>query len=299
MVGMFAEFSLDASQAVRPGETNTLAILIYPLDFPGLPAHPQLEAMDEFYENGGPTGDIGKNVTMLSSVGWDWIPEVRDRNMGIWQPVYLRTSGQVVIGRPQVVTALPSLPDTGLARISLHLVLSNNSTVAQKGQLKITISPETFTGPSISLSREEDLEGSGSASVSLDADQVRELLIHQPHLWWPNGYGRPDLYRIRLQYVSGGQVSDDTSFVFGIRTVGSKAVDVNGWTRRDFYVNGKRVHLVGGAWVPDMMLNRDSLRYDYELHLCQNANVNLVRIWGGGLGETDDFYELADRYLVC
>jgi exo-1,4-beta-D-glucosaminidase len=94
----------------------------------------------------------------------------------------------------------------------------------------------------------------------------------------------------------GGQVSDDTSFVFGIRTVSSKTVDVNGWTRRDFYVNGKRVHLVGGAWVPDMMLNRDSLRYDYELHLCRDANVNLVRIWGGGLGETDDFYELADRY---
>ena len=296
MVGMFAEFSLDASRAIRPGEVNALAIRIYPLDEPGLPAHPQLEAMDEFYENGGPTGDIGKNVTMLSSVGWDWIPEVRDRNMGIWQPVYLRTSGQVVIGRPQIVTDLPSLPDTGLAKISLHLVLANNSPVAQKGQLKITISPETFTGPSISLSREEDLEGSGSVSVSLDADQVRELLIRQPHLWWPNGYGRSDLYRIRLQYVSGGQVSDDTSFVFGIRTVGSKAVDVNGWTRRDFYVNGKRVHLVGGAWVPDMMLNRDSLRYDYELRLCRNANVNLVRIWGGGLGETDDFYELADRY---
>jgi beta-galactosidase/beta-glucuronidase len=45
-----------------------------------------------------------------------------------------------------------------------------------------------------------------------------------------------------------------------------------------------------------MMLNRDSLRYDYELHLCRNANVNLVRIWGGGLGETDDFYAGADRY---
>ncbi len=53
---------------------------------------------------------------------------------------------------------------------------------------------------------------------------------------------------------------------------------------------------MGGAWVPDMMLNRDSLRNDYELHLCRNANVNLVRIWGGGLAETDDFYEIADRY---
>jgi exo-1,4-beta-D-glucosaminidase len=56
------------------------------------------------------------------------------------------------------------------------------------------------------------------------------------------------------------------------------------------------VHLIGGAWVPDMMLNRDSLRCAYELRLCRNANVNLVRIWGGGIGETDEFYDLADRY---
>ena len=62
-------------------------------------------------------------------------------------------------------------------------------------------------------------------------------------------------------------MSDDTTFLFGIRTVSSKAVDVNGTCRRDFYVNGRRVHLTGGAWVPDMMLNRDSLRYDYELRL--------------------------------
>ena len=61
-------------------------------------------------------------------------------------------------------------------------------------------------------------------------------------------------------------------------------------------VNGRKVHLVGGAWVPDMMLNRDAQRYDDELRLCRNGNVNLVRIWGGGLGETDDFYASADKY---
>ena len=66
--------------------------------------------------------------------------------------------------------------------------------------------------------------------------------------------------------------------------------------RRDFFVNGKRVHLVGGAWVPDMMVNRDSARYDYEMHLCQNANVNLVRIWGGGVTPPDAFWNAADKY---
>ena len=82
--------------------------------------------------NGGPTGDIGKNVTMLCSVGWDWIPEVRDGNVRIWQPVYLRTSGQVVISQPQVRT---DLPDTNLARLSIGMHLTNYSAEAQNGQL--------------------------------------------------------------------------------------------------------------------------------------------------------------------
>ena len=296
MVGMFAEHDLDATEAIRPGQNNTLAVKIYPLDDPGLPATPQLKALDDFYENGGPTGDIGKNVTMLSSVGWDWIPEVRDRNMGIWQPVYLRTTGQVVISRPQIITTLPSLPDTTLATISLNILLSNNSRQPSKGKVQISITGANFTSPMISFSREILLAASESRELRLSPDNTPALQLHSPHLWWPNGYGSPNLYRIRLQYINGDGISDDTSFVFGIRTVGSTTVDVRGWVRRDFYVNGKRAHLVGGAWVPDMMLNRDAIRYDQELHLCRNANVNMVRIWGGGLGETDDFYEAADRY---
>ena len=296
MVGMFAEYRLDVSGEIAAGGHNALAVEIYPLDYPGLPAHPQLNALGDFYLNGGPTGDIGKNVTMLCSVGWDWIPEVRDRNMGIWQPVYLRTSGQVVISEPHVVTDLPSLPDTGVARISLKLRLTNYAMAGQKGKLSVSISPETFTGPSVHFDRDISLEAGGSRDVSLSPDEVAELELHHPHLWWPNGYGRPDLYRIRLQYKEDSGISDDTSFLIGIRSVGSRTAEVNGWLRRDFYVNGKRVHLVGGAWVPDMMLNRDSVRYDYELNLCRNANVNLVRIWGGGIGETDDFYTIADRY---
>lgn len=296
MAGMFAEYSLNVTDLIKTNEINVLAVKIYPLDFPGLPAHPQLTALGDFYANGGSTGDIGKNITMLCSVGWDWIPEVHDRNIGIWQPVYLRTSGAVLIQRAHIVTDLPKLPDTSMAALKLDLSLNNTGKVPLNGKLKITITPETFTGPSILVEQNVSIEAGSSRSVNVTPDNARNLLITKPHLWWPNGYGSPDLYRMRIQYVTGNQVSDDTSFLFGIRTVGSKTVNVNGWLRRDFYVNGRRVHLVGGAWVPDMMLNRDSLRNDYELRLCRNANVNLVRIWGGGIAETDDFYELSDRY---
>src|SRR6185312_3126226 len=111
MAGMFAEHNLDVSNAIIAGGENVLAVKIFPLDYPGLPSKEQLQALGPFYANGGPTGDIGKNVTMLCSVGWDWMPPVRDRNMGIWQPVYLRTTGAVTIGKPKLVTDLPRLPD--------------------------------------------------------------------------------------------------------------------------------------------------------------------------------------------
>ena len=309
MVGMFEEFDLDASAAIHAGEENALAVKIYPLDYPGLPAAPQIEALDDFGDNGGPTGDIGKNVTMLSSVGWDWIPEVHDRNMGIWQPVYLRTTGQVVISRPRIVTDLPNLPDTGLAKLSIDVTLSNNSASPRKGSIQVTISPENFTGTDasatagtgkgsiIQFSKPATIDASGSIAIHLSAADFASLNIHRPKLWWPNGYGDPNLYRLRLRYTDEANgVSDDTSIVFGIRTVSSAAVTVNGYVRRDFYVNGKKVQLLGGAWVPDMMLNRTRERYEYEMRLCRNANVDMVRIWGGGLGETDDFYEMADRY---
>jgi Exo-beta-D-glucosaminidase Ig-fold domain/Glycosyl hydrolases family 2/Glycosyl hydrolases family 2, sugar binding domain/Glycosyl hydrolases family 2, TIM barrel domain len=296
MAGMFAQYFLDVSTSVHAGGTNTLAVKIYPLDYPGLPAHPQTKALGDFYENGGPDGDIGKNVTMLCSVGWDWLPEVHDRNIGIWQPVYLRTTGQVTISDPHVVTDLPQLPDTNIAKISLHLSLMNYGSSASNGKLQVTIMPETFKGASVHFDRPLVIAAGTSQEIDLTTTEVKQLLLLHPHLWWPNNYGNPDLYRVRLRYANGNGISDDTSFLFGIRTVSSKATNVNGWTRRDFYVNGRRVHLDGGAWVPDMMLNRDSLRYDYEVHLCRNANVNLIRIWGGGIGETDEFYDAADRY---
>jgi exo-1,4-beta-D-glucosaminidase len=297
MAGMFAEYSFDVSKNILAGEENALGVKIYPLDFPGLPAKEQLKAMDDFFENGGPTGDIGKNVTMVCSVGWDWMPPVRDRNMGIWQPVILRTSGDVTIVQPQIITELPSLPDTSVAKLSLNLNLSNHSAKPSKGTLSVSINPENFTGSSLQFSKEVTISANAQSTVALNATNTPGMLIKQPRLWWPNGYGQANLYRIRLKYESNGVCTDDTSFVFGIRTIGTKAEEVPGkLLRREFFVNGQRIQLTGGAWVPDMMLNRDSARYDAELHLCRNSNINLVRIWGGGVTPNDTFFDLADRY---
>jgi exo-1,4-beta-D-glucosaminidase len=296
MAGMFAQHSLDVTRQIRAGEKNALAVKIYPLDYPGLPDTEQLEALGDFYLNGGPTGDIGKNVTMVCSVGWDWVPPVRDRNMGIWLPVYLRTTGSVTIGNPRIATQFAGETDTTAARLSLSMTLFNHGDAEEKGNLLVKISPENFTGESFQFSKSVTVDRGGHSLVEFNADNTSELLLKNPVLWWPNGYGKPNLYRIRLQFSGGSGMSDDTTFLFGIRTVSSIPVDMKGSLRRDFYVNGRRIHLTGGAWVPDFMLNRDSLRYDYELRLCRNSNINLVRIWGGGVTPCDEFFEASDKY---
>lgn len=296
MAGMFAQYSLDISSLIKAGERNAVAVKIYPLDYPGLPSKEQLEALGDFYPNGGPTGDIGKNVTMLCSVGWDWIPPVRDRNIGLWLPVYLRTSGGVTFVNPKIITDLPDLPDTNQAKISLSMKLRNQSKVHKDGSLSVTITPENFTGKSIKVTRPASIAAGESLEVEMSGANTEEFNISDPVLWWPNGYGNPNLYKIRLQYSAGGEIINDTSFLFGIRTVSTKAVQVKKMWRRDFYVNGQRIQLTGGAWVPDMLLNRDSARYDHEMLLCRNADINLVRIWGGGVTPCDEFFDAADRY---
>jgi hypothetical protein len=296
MAGMFAEYFLDVTPYVRTGGINALAVKIYPLDYPGLPAAEQLKALDDFYANGGPTGDIGKNVTMLCSVGWDWIPPVRDRNMGIWQPVYLRSTGSVTISRPQVITDLPNLPDTSIANVSLRFLVTNHNQMSTSGKITIMIKPENFSGETLQFTQDYSLPAGKSRLIDLNPANLKQLVISNPHLWWPIHYGNPDLYRLSIQVSGSGGLSDEASVVFGIRTVGSKTVETARTFHRDFYVNGKRVYLQGGAWVPDMMLNTDSARYDDELRLCRNANVNLLRIWGGGITPPDVFFELADRH---
>ncbi|ANI88792.1 hypothetical protein A9P82_05515 [Arachidicoccus ginsenosidimutans] len=296
MVGMFRGYNFDVSKFVNYGMKNYLAVKIYPLDYAGLPDSAQLKAFGPFYLNGGPTGDIGKNVTELCSVGWDWVPAARDRNIGIWQPVYIRKTGGATLSNIKLVTDLPNLPDTNTAKLNLSLSINNHSNSSVNGNLKITISPEKSTENSIVVNQSVLLNASENKTVQLDASSVKQFIINHPKLWWPNGYGNPNLYRIRIQLLNNNSVSDDTSFVFGIRSVSTKTFTENGRFRREFYVNGKKIHLVGGAWVPDFLLNRDSLRNDYELHLCQNANLNLIRIWGGGVTPEEPFWQACDRY---
>jgi exo-1,4-beta-D-glucosaminidase len=269
-----------------------LAVRIHPLDEPGLPAEPQLTAFGPFGLNGGPTGDIGKNVTMQSSVGWDWIPAVRDRNMGIWQDVFVSFTGPVDVRFPHIVTDLP-LPDTRPARLGVSAELFNASGEPVTGALEFRISR---AGESVTTVRQEVTLAAGALRlVSFRPDDHPGLTIDDPVLWWPHDYGEPSLYDLEVRFTAGAELSDAESLRFGIREVGSAVTTIDGWLRRDFTVNGRRIQIKGGAWVPDMLLDRDRQRYLDELRLSREANFNMVRIWGGGITPPQEFFAIADE----
>jgi len=291
MVGMFEMFTLPVTDHVRPG-LNVLAVRIHPLDTPGLPADPQLTVFGPFGPNGGPTGDIGKNVTMQSSAGWDWIPAVRDRNIGIWQDVFVSFTGPVDLRFPHIVTDLP-LPDTAMARLTVSTELWNTTQAPVSGLLEVNVLRE---GNRVAqIRRRITVAADDDSLVTLSADDYPELVILNPQLWWPVGYGEPNLYDLELRFSVSSQLSDRDALRFGIREVGSDFATVDGWHRRDFTVNGFPIEIKGGAWVPDMMLARDRQRYEDELRLSKEANFNMVRIWGGGITPPEEFFQVADE----
>ncbi len=294
VVGMFGCWSFDITDYANFESANTLAVKIFPLDFPGLPAEPQLRAFGPFGLNGGPTGDIGKNVTMHCSVGWDWIPAVRDRNIGIWQDVSITATGPVDIRSPRIVSDL-ALPELENAALTIEAELVNLTSSRINAVLVAKVFPKNFNGSVIELEEKLLLKSGQTKRIHFDSQTHRVLMIKNPALWWPNGYGRPNLYELELVLEIEGKRSDGERETFGIRQIDSRVAMVEDWARRDFFVNGQRIFLKGGAWVPDMLLRRSPEKLFNELRLSREANLNIVRIWGGGLTPPEKFFDFCDE----
>ena len=294
IIGMFCDWSLNITDYAVLGEKNILAVKIFPLDYPGLPDEPQLKAFGPFGLNGGPTGDIGKNVTMHCSVGWDWLPAVRDRNMGIWQDVFITATGPVDIRFPHVVAEFPS-SSMDKADLEITAELINLSGSTQTGKLAVSLTPKNFIGDTIQIKKDVIIDPGEIKIIEIDKDSHAELSLNDPVLWWPNGYGAPNLYDINMSMEIEGEISDYEQFNFGIRKIESNITMVDDWARRDFFINNKKIMIKGGAWVPDMMLNRSREKLYDELRLSKEANLNIVRIWGGGTTPPIEFFTICDE----
>lgn len=295
MVGMFRRFRFDVTPYVQPGEDACLAVQVYPLDIPGDPVYAQIELMGGFGPNGG-DGEISRNVTDTASIGWDWVPAARDRNMGIWQDVWLEASGPVAIRDPFVLAKLP-LPEIDTARLSAHFSLESASATSTDVHVRIRIEPDNFqaAGQTIELETSVKVEPQATLEVTLKPEQFPQLLLRSPRLWWPNNYGRANLYRLSMQASVNGVKSADVETHIGIREITSTIFPTGG---RAFYVNGRKIRITGGAWIPDFLLNWDAQRYRNEAKLIALGNHTMVRINGCSITAPDVFYAVCDRLGV-
>jgi beta-galactosidase/beta-glucuronidase len=219
---------------------------------------------------------------------------VRDRNIGIWQDVFISSTGTVDIRSPFIAADLP-LPSMDYAELKVTAELANLTDSEKKGVATINILSKNCEGRAIILRKPVELMQRQVLRIQFDSKAYPELRIKDPNLWWPNGQGEQNLYELELVFELDGERTDLERRTFGIREIDTKVTEENGWARREFFINGQKILLKGGAWVPDMMLNRDLQKLFYELRLSAEANLNTVRIWGGGMTPPEEFFSSCDE----
>ena len=258
-------------------------MLVTPQPHPGIPH--QHTIRNGVGENGGITALDGP--TFLSTIGWDWLPAIRDRDTGIWQKVYLSATGPVRMKDPLVTTDVP-LPKTDSSDVAVQTTLENLSDQPQKGAVRGTIENIAFT-------RDVELAPHSTQQVSFDAKNTPALHIEHPRLWWPNGYGDQNMYHLHLEFRVGRAIADTQDVDFGVRKI---TYSVPGTDTLTISVNGVPVFIRGGDWGLDEGLKRiPRARLEAEIKLHKLANLNLIRNWvGQSTGE--DFYELCDKYGI-
>lgn len=241
MAGAFIRGDYDVTSLLNPNGKNVLALLVSPPDNPGIPHEQSMLAGQGL--NGGQLSLDGPTFT--ASVGWDWIPGIRDRNTGIWQDVRLKVGSDVVIGDPQIITNLP-LPDTTRATVKIVTPLKNLTNRTVSG----TVSAK-FEGVNINMPY--TLNANEEKTLVFDPANFKELNIRNPKLWWPNGYGAPNLYNLELQANVGSAYSDMKKYRFGIREL-SYELMINTPARGNHRV----------AYTPADVDNNNQPIFDYE-----------------------------------
>ena len=280
--GAFARGQFDVTPFVKPGETAAVAVRILPPPHPGNPQEQTVQL--GLGPNGGDLTQDGP--TFVCSVGWDWIPAIRDRNMGIWQKVTLTSSGPVVIENPLVSSDLP-LPRTDSADLNFEVTVRNVTDAPQSGLLRGAFGDASFQAP-VSLAPGE------SKLIKMTPQTTPRLHVLNPRLWWPNGFGDPNLYTMRLTFdAAAGGISDAMEFNFGIRKIQYDVPDSQFLT---LSVNGVRVFCKGGCWGMDEAMKRSPReRLEAQIRFQKEANYVMIRNWVGQ-STSDDFYDLCDRY---
>jgi mannosylglycoprotein endo-beta-mannosidase len=287
MRGAFIRGDFDITAWVKPGSVAVLAVLVSPQPHPGVP-HEHTVALG-VGANGGESAIDGP--TFLSTIGWDWLPAVRDRDTGMFLPVTMDSSGPVIVKDPFVTAELS--PGYDSADLHLAATLENKSAKPVSGVVKGTVQLLNSQDRAITFEKPITIAASGTEMLTLDSNSVPQLHVSAPKLWWPNGYGPQNLYTLTLSFEEGKKTSSSETRQFGIRKIEYQVPDSENLT---LVVNGVRVMARGGNWGLDEAMKRVTReRLDAQFHLHALANLNIIRNWVGQ-NTSPDFYDMADQY---
>lgn len=232
-----------------------------------------------------PLGNFA-SPTYISSAGWDWMPYVPGLNSGITDKVYLSNMGDVSIQDPWVQSKLPT---NARADLSVALELRNNSGKKQKAIVSGVINPGN-----IQFSHQLEVDPNDKTSFKFDKRLFPQLVVNNPKLWWPNGYGEPNLYTCKLNVKVDDQLSDEKELKFGIKRY---TYDTIGHVLH-IAINGTKVFIKGGNWgMSEYMLRCRGQEYDTKVRLHKEMNFNMIRNWLGSTTD-DEFYEACDKYGI-
>jgi beta-mannosidase len=216
------------------------------------------------------------------SYGWDW--GIRLATSGIWRPVKLTFCNGAAIDdffvRQQEVTEQ-------VAKVDNQLEINNVTSTSKEAQVKVVYA---YGEQADTLTRTVVLQP-GKNSLSMPA------WIEKPHLWMPNGWGDPALYTFTATVSVDGKEVASREEAIGLRSIRVVMEDDKDGKSFYFEVNGKPMFAKGSNYIPgDALLpNMTGERYARLFEDIRAANMNMVRVWGGGIYEDDRFYEEADR----
>ncbi|MEM7738909.1 MAG: glycoside hydrolase family 2 TIM barrel-domain containing protein, partial [Deinococcota bacterium] len=209
---------------------------------------------------------------MACNYGWDWGPRLT--TVGIWQPIYLEAWNTA---RIESVRPLISLnEDLSQAQVDINVSLDK---VVEASDVTLEVHLSSPTGETVYV---------GSA-LTFEVDN--------PDLWFPAGYGEQPLYTLRLELKQGTHLLDEWETRLGFRKVVlDTSLDDIG-SAFCFIINNRPVFIKGANWIPDdcFPTRVDKVRYRTHIMQARDANMNMLRVWGGGIYEQDDFYDLCDE----
>lgn len=289
MVGMERTFRFEVTEILKKDGKNILAVAVWPPNHPGTPANEPLAPLSDPGQNMA-DGMLAHDYTKWDALGWDWQPAIRDRDMGITEDVFLSVTDDIEFDNIYVSSNL-NLPDTTTAEVSISADLVNHSEKEQEGVIKINMKNGN---DEIAFSEAYTISPKSTKSFIWNPSNQNMLRVTNARLWWPFAYGKQNLYSVSLSTTTKLNDKAAAFQTFGIRKVETYI----GAKERVFKINGREIYPKGGNWVIDMMLNWNASRYEKEILLTRNANLNMLRVWGPTGVAPKALYKAADKYGI-